>query len=327
MKRAKSVSVLFTAIMAVLILLPVGAAAQDVVMSREDIIALTPEWEGERFPDGRPKVPDEILERMKTVDIEEAWATVQRRYKLNFEGNWEHTHLVPDGVLVGRALTATFVPIRPDIDKVLTEKGQADGHIGGRNSWPIDMLQQGDVYVANAYGSVVWGPIIGGNLGTAIYRNSGNGIVFDGTIRDLAQIQGIDGFYGYVRGWHPSWNQDNMLVEINHPTRIGNVCVMPGDVVLGRREGVCFIPPHLAEQVCEMSERTRLRDEFGFLRINQGVYTPGQIDQGWTPEMNKDHLQWLEENADNLSVAKEQVLQIIESLKNPPQRRGTRGPQ
>ena len=134
MRRVKDLSALLTVIMSVLILLPAGAAAQDVVMSKEDIIALTPEWEGERFPDGRPKVSDEILDRMKSVDIEEAWGTVQGRYKLNFEGNWKHTHLVPDGVLVGRALTATFVPIRPDINKVLTEKGQADGHIGGRNS-------------------------------------------------------------------------------------------------------------------------------------------------------------------------------------------------
>ncbi|MFC1552175.1 RraA family protein [Candidatus Latescibacterota bacterium] len=321
MKFVKSLFVLLAVIMAVSVILPFAAAAQDVVMSKENIIALTPEWDGERFPDGRPKVPDAILERMKLVDIEEAWGAIQGQYKQNFEGDWKHTHLVPDGVLVGRALTATFVPSRPDVDKVLTEKGQADGHIGGRNSWPIDMLQNGDVYVANAYGSVLWGPIIGGNLGTAIFRNSQNGIVFDGTIRDLAQLQGIEGFYGYVRGWHPSWNQNNMLVEINHPTRIGSVCVMPGDVVLGRREGVCFIPPHLAERVCENAERTRLRDEFGFLRINQGVYTPGQIDQGWTDEMNKDHLQWLEDNVDNLSVGKEQVLQIIERLKNPPPRR------
>jgi regulator of RNase E activity RraA len=222
---------------------------------------------------------------------------------------------------VGRALTATFVPSRSDVDKVLTEYGHGQGHIGGRNSWPIDMLQKGDVYVANSYGSELWGPIIGGNLATAIYRNSENGIVFDGTIRDLGQIQGIEGFKGFVRGWHPSWNQNNMLTSINHPTRIGNVCVMPGDVVLARREGIVFIPPHLAERAAEMGESTRLRDEFGFLRINQGVYTPGQIDQRWSQEMNEDYMQWLEENADNLSVGKEQILQIIERMKNPPQRR------
>ncbi len=318
----KRVMVVLTIIMAITFFLPAFVAAQDVVISRENLIALTPEWDGERFPDGRPKVPDEILERLKLVEIEEAWAAVRGQYPQCFEGNWKFTHLDPTEVLVGRALTATFVPSRPDVDKALTEAGHAQGHIGGRNSWPIDMLEKGDVYVANSFGSVVWGPIIGGNLATAIYRNSENGIVFDGSIRDLGQIQGIEGFKGFVRGWHPSWNTSNMLVSINHPTRIGDVCVMPGDIVLARREGIVFIPPHLAERAAEMGESTRLRDEFGFLRINQGVYTPGQIDQRWTEEMNNDYMQWLEENADNLPVDKEQVLQIIERMKNPPQRRG-----
>jgi len=217
-------------VLGIVLLIGASAAAQQIVMPREDILAFTAEWEGERFADGRPKVPDSILERMQLVEIEEAWGTLHEKgYTQQFEGHWKHTHLDSTGVLVGRALTARFMPKRPDIDELLTEKGHQEGHIGGRNSWPIDMLVPGDVYVADSYGSVIGGPIIGGNLGTAIFTNSRNGVVFDGSIRDLAQLEKIEGFNGFVRDFHPSYNWNNMLVSINRPTRIGYVTVLRFD--------------------------------------------------------------------------------------------------
>jgi 4-hydroxy-4-methyl-2-oxoglutarate aldolase len=289
-----------------------GVTAQNAVLSRDELVAYTQDWKGNRFPDGRPKVPDSILDRMKSVELEEAWSTLYAKgYQHQFEGNWNTVHLDQGAVLVGRALTASFMPKRPDVDKVLTDKGHQEGHIGGRNSWPIDMLQPRDVYVANAWGNADGAPIIGGNLGTAIYANSHNGIVFDGYIRDLAQLESIQGFTGFVRGWHPSWNYDNMLVAINRPTRIGAAIVMPGDVVLANREGVVFIPPQFAEEVCKRSEVVRLRDMFGFQRIKEGVYTPGQIDQRWTDEMEKDFSHWLEDHMDALPVPKEQIQEIL----------------
>jgi regulator of RNase E activity RraA len=249
---------------------------------------------------------------MKNVNLEEAWSVLRNnKFEWQFEGRWRHTHLDSTATMVGRALTATFMPRRPDLDKALTEKGHADGHIGGRNSWPIDMLQTRDVYVANVFGTYEGGPIIGGNLSTAIYRNSKNGVVFDGSVRDLAQMEMIEGFKGWVRDWHPSWNYDNMLVEINRPTRIGEALVLPGDVVLAKREGVVFIPPQLAEQVCKTAELVQLRDTFGFQRIKEGVYTPGQIDQRWSDEMEKDFSGWLEHNIDQLPVPKEQIQELL----------------
>jgi len=289
-----------------------NVAAQEIVMSKEDMMAFTAEWKGERFSDGRPKVPDSILERMKLVEIEEAWGTLHEKgYTQQFEGNWKPTHLDPGGVLVGRALTTRFMPKRPDIDELLTEKGHKDGHIGGRNSWPIDMLVPHDVYVADAYGSVIGGPIIGGNLGTAIFSNSKNGVVFDGSIRDLAQLEKIDGFNGFVRDFHPSYNWNNMMVSINRPTRIGHVTVLPGDVVLAKREGVIFIPPQFAEEVCKRSELVRLRDLFGFRRIKEGVYTPGQVDQRWSDTMERDFSKWLNDHLDELPVPKEQIQELL----------------
>ena len=290
----------------------IQAHSQSIMPTPAEIIALTPEWKGERFEDGRPKVPDSILDRMEKVELEEAWSVLRGQgYEWQYEGGWKHVHLEEQAAMVGRALTATYVPKRPDVDTALTEKGHRDGHIGGRNSWPIDMLNLRDVYVANIFGTYEGGPIIGGNLSTAIYKNSQNGIVFDGSVRDIAQMETITGFKGWVRDWHPSWNYDNMLMEINRPCRIGVAICMPGDVVLAKREGVMFIPPHLAEEVCTTSEIVRLRDMFGFQRIKENVYTPGQIDQRWSDEMEKDFSAWLNDHIDELPVPKEQIQELL----------------
>jgi regulator of RNase E activity RraA len=294
------------------LLAPLPLLAQTVAPSPDEVIALTPEWKGERFPDGRPKVPDALLERMKNVNLEEAWAVLRGKgFEWQYEGRWRHVHLDETATMVGRALTATFAPKRPDLDKALTDKGHAEGRIGGRNSWPIDMLQPGDVYVADAFGSYEGGPIIGGNLSTAIYKNSQNGVVFDGSVRDIAQMETILGFKGWVRDWHPSYNYDNMLVEINRPCRIGAAICLPGDVVLAKREGVMFIPPQLAEQVCKTAELVQLRDMFGFQRIKEGVYTPGQIDQRWSDAMEKDFSKWLNDHIDELPVPKAQIQELL----------------
>jgi regulator of RNase E activity RraA len=289
-----------------------GASAQSIAPSREEVVALTSEWQGERFADGRPKVPDAILERMKNVNLEEAWAVLRNKgFEWQFEGRFQHVHLDETATMVGRALTATFVPKRPDLDKALTAKGHGEGRIGGRNSWPIDMLQKGDVYVANAFASYEGGPIIGGNLATAIYRNSENGVVFDGSVRDIAQMETIEGFKAWVRDWHPSYNYDNMLVEINRPARIGSALCLPGDVVLAKRQGVMFIPPQLAELVVKTGELVQLRDMFGFQRIKEGAYTPGQIDQRWSDAMEKDFSGWLRDHIDKLPVPRAQIQELL----------------
>lgn len=302
----------FVVTLAGALVVPAVAAAQSITPTREEVVALTSEWTGERFPDGRPKVPDAILERMKNVNLEEAWSVLRGKgFEWQYEGRWKHVHLDETATMVGRALTATFVPKRPDLDKALTEKGHAAGRVGGRNSWPIDVLQKDDVYVANAFGSYEGGPMIGGNLSTAIFRNSGNGVVFDGSVRDIAQMETIVGFKAWVRDWHPSYNYDNMLVEINRPTRIGVALCLPGDVVLAKREGVMCIPPQLAEIVCRTAELVQLRDMFGFQRIKEGVYTPGQIDQRWSDEMEKDFSRWLNDHIDALPVPRAQIQELL----------------
>jgi regulator of RNase E activity RraA len=247
---------------------------------------------------------------MRNVSIEEAWGVLRNKgYHCQFDGDWKMIH--QDTPIVGRALTAQYMPARPDIRKTIDDKGHAEGRIGASNSWPIDMLQHGDVYVADGCGKIIGGTLIGDNLGNAIYAKSGNGVVFDGSLRDLGGLGKIEGFNAFVRGWDPSFIQDMMLTSINNPIRIGRAICSPGDIVLAKREGVIFIPAHLAETVVKKAEAIMLRDRFGHQRLKEGKYTPGQIDGGWSKEIKADFGEWLKENMDDLPVPKEVIEQML----------------
>lgn len=271
-------------------------------MSPEELIEYTPEWPGERFADGRPKVPGDILERIHHVSITQAWGVLRGPgYNWQYEDGWVCTH--PGQVLVGRALTAAYLPRRPVMRRVMEAKGERAGCIGDQISWPIDMLVPGDVYVADVFGKIDQGAVIGDNLATAIYANSGNGVVHDAAVRDIDGIQALPNFTSFVRGFHPTFASPTiMLAGVNCPVRIGGATVMPGDVVLGRDDGVVFIPPHLAEQVVKTSELIALRDRFGKQRLAEGKYTPGQIDTRWSDPIEEDFSRWLESHIDELPV-------------------------
>ncbi|TAE25421.1 MAG: RraA family protein [Cytophagales bacterium] len=293
-----------------------GCFAQQI--SRDELVFLTPEWKGERYADGRPKVPDALLKRMKLVTQEEAWAVLKNEnYKHQYAEGWQTIN--PDSVLVGRAVTATFMPGRPDVHRVIDEKGHSkDGRIKSQNSWPIDLLVKGDVYVVDQFGAHEDGPTIGDNLGNSIYAKTGNGIVYDGAIRDIAGLRELGRFTSFFRSYHPSHHLNNpagelntTLVAINRPTRIGGAMVMPGDVVLGRDGGVMFIPPHLVERVVTTSEIVRLRDMFGHQRLREQKYTPGQIDTRWSDEIEKDFSQWLNAHINELPVPKGQIQEYL----------------
>jgi regulator of RNase E activity RraA len=309
---------------AFLILTPF-ASGQEGFFTREDVIKYTPDWHGERFADGRPKVPDDILDRMKNVTLEEAWATLRSAgFNHQYEDGWYSIH--PDRVLVGRALTAMWMPGRPDVQKVIEDQGKQDNREGATNAWPVDMLQPRDVYVADHFGLKVDGPSIGDNVGNAIYARSGNGIVYDGAIRDINGLNELPNFTSFVRSYDPSHHfgtlssgprLNSTMVGINGPTRIGHALVMPGDVILGRNGGVLFIPPQLAERVVKYSERTHLEDMFGHQRLREKKYTAGQIDAKWTPEIEQDFHQWLKEKEGRLPVPKSTVNEILNENQQP----------
>ena len=204
------------------------------------------------------------------------------------------------------------MPLRKDVNEVVDIQAEEDGRVGAQVTWPIDMLEQGDVYVADVYNNQSdGGPIIGASLGTTIFSNSGNGVLFNGVARDLEQLEKIEGFNGFVRGWNPSFYWASMITGINVPVNVGGVTVMPGDVILGKRSGVIVIPAHLAEKVVKTSELIRLRDQFGFERLKAGIYTAGQIDARWTDPIEKDFSKWLEDHMDRLPVPREQIQELL----------------
>ena len=282
--------------------------AQRVGSSPEYIKALTAEWKGERFADGRPKVPDAILERLKNISIEEAWGVLRNKgFQNQFEGDW--TIINPNEAMTGRVVTAQYMPLRPDLEKQVKEQGKIEERAqkGGTNSWPIDILTTGDVYVADAYGKIADGTLIGDNLGNSIYAKSQRGVVFYGAVRDQEGLTEIKGFNGWIKGADPSYIQQMMLTSINAPIRVGRATVLPGDVVLAKKYGVIFIPAYLVEDLVLTSEVTALRDEFGHLRLKEKKYLAGQIDSEWSEEIKKDFLNWLKNYPGKLPMSKEEL--------------------
>ncbi len=283
-----------------------------VVATQDEVLYYTYMWEGERYPDGRPKVSDDLLERLKNIKIEDAWQLMNEMgYRNQFESGWKMLH--DDVPIVGRALTTVYKPKRPDIEDRLIKEGLAAGHVGAQNSWPIDMLQENDVYIADHFGKIAQGILIGDKLGNSIFARTGTGVVFDGSIRDIETLAELDGFNAFVRDWHPANRAENMLMGINVPARIGNATVMPGDVILAKRMGVVFIPPHLVEEVVITSEIVGLRDRFVHERVRAGVYTPGQVDARWTNAIEEDFLDWLINNhLDKLPIPIEEMQNYLQ---------------
>jgi regulator of RNase E activity RraA len=277
------------------------AQAQLDLFSKEQRVEFTPEWHGDRFPDGRPNVPDSVIARLKTVTADEAWDVLQDAgYRNQFEGGWKVIN--PGPRLVGRVVTAVFMPQRPDVDSVIRANAKKENRIGDENSWIIDILKPGDVLVVDLFGKIRYGTIVGDNLSTAIYAKSHNGLIVNGAVRDVTGIQEIPGFQCYVRGVDPSALENVMLTGINVPIRIEEVTVMPGDIAIGDPEGITFIPPQLAEKVADDTEMDHLVDEWGHTMLREGKYTPGQIDAKWTKQMVEEFNAWLEKKGSKLRM-------------------------
>ena len=280
-------------------------------ISKEQLIFYTSEWKGERFDDGRPKIPDDLLERAKHIGIEEAWTVLRNEgYNNQFESNWK---LVNDDVpVIGRVVTAMFMPSRPDLEKNIKARGAKEGRKGNTNAWPIDVLKKGDVYVADGFGKIKGGTLIGDNLGNSIFRKSGNGVIFDGSARDLQGLKSIVGFNAFVRDFDPSYLEEMVLMGLNTPIRIGHAIVLPGDLVISEKEGVLFIPAHLAEKVVATAEFIALRDEFGHAMLKSGTYSTGEIDSQWTPAIREAFLKWLDQSNSKVKMTRAQLDTFME---------------
>ena len=266
--------------------------------NREDIIALTPLWKGERFEDGRPKVPQKYLDEMRKMTLEELWKPIfLKGYITQFEGDLKTLH--DDGrKLIGRAVTCSFVPTRPDLHDVMFGVGAQEGRKGNYNQWVIDSLVEGDVVVADMYDKIYKGTFLGGNLTTAIRTRTktGGGVIWGG-VRDVEQMKQVPDVQVYYRGIDPTPIREFIMKDFNNITRIGKATVLPGDIVYGAGGGVLFIPSHLVQEVVEGAAKTHVKDDFGFEMIKEGKFTTAQIDRAtWTEEMLDMLVEWIKKD-------------------------------
>jgi len=309
MKRMVRIAVVFCA------LLPALPSRAQVKMTRDQILFYTSEWKGDRFPDGRPKLPDDLLKRALDMTMEDLWEYLRDHgYRNQFEGNWQALHI--DKPFAGRALTAQYMPTRPDMQRAILAEGKAEGRVSGTNSWPIKELQIGDVYVADGFGKIIEGTLVGSNLGNAVAAHTHTGFVFDGGIRDQEENREIPDFNGFYRGYDPSAWADMELTGINVPVRIGRAIVLPGDLVLAKPEGVLFIPAILAEDAISAAEFTALTDDYNF-ELNREGKNGAQFEGGWTPAKYDAFAKWIDAHPEKLKMPRSEFDALLAKAKQP----------
>lgn len=297
--------------------LPVFA---QVKQTKEQMMFYTSEWKGERFPDGRPRVPDDLLKRVLDVSIEDVWDYLREKgYRNQFESGWQALHA--DKPFAGRVLTAQYMPVRPDIAKAIAAEGKAEGRVSGNNSWPINELQIGDVYVADGFGKIIEGTLIGSNLGNGIAAHTHTGFIFNAGIRDEEENREIPNFNGLYRGADPSAWAQMTLTAINSPIRIGRATVLPGDLVLAKQEGVLFIPAALAESAISTAEFTNLKDSFNF-ELNQQGKNGAEFEGGWNQAKYSAFAKWIDAHPDKLKMPRAEFDALLAESTRPRAMRG-----
>jgi 4-hydroxy-4-methyl-2-oxoglutarate aldolase len=289
-------------------------ALSQVKTTKEQILFYTSEWKGERFADGRPKVSDSLMTRALDVSIEDVWDYLQAQgYHCQFDGGWKALHI--EKPFAGRALTAQYMPLRPDMASAIAAEGKSETRQGDNNSWPIEQLQPGDVYVADGFGKVVEGTLIGSNLGSGIAAHTHAGFVFDAGIRDQEENREIPNLNGFYRGYDPSAWADMTLTAIDAPVRIGRAIVLPGDLVLAKTDGVIFIPAILAEAAISSAEFTNLEDTFNF-ELNRSRKNDGEFEGGWTPAKYDALAKWVDAHPEKLKMSRAEFKSLLERKKH-----------
>jgi 4-hydroxy-4-methyl-2-oxoglutarate aldolase len=291
---------------AALLFAPALAHAQIFTMTKEQLVQLTSQNPFERFDDGRPKIPDNLLQRAREMSAEEVWSGLNAAggqgggggrggaaWRNQYDDGWQILH--PKMRLVGRALTVQFMPSRPDIDAAARAAAQKAGHANLSNQTAIDMLQPGDVLVVDLFGKGDGGTIVGDNLFYYIMKTTKTGgLVVDGAIRDLTGIQEMM-MPAYFRKAHPSAIANVTVTGINIPIRIGNATVMPGDMVFGDAEGLYFVPPHLVQGIVDAADTVHIHDEWTRKKFDEGKYKSADIyGSPKDPALRQEYQQYLE---------------------------------
>lgn len=289
-------------------LTPLFTAAQVFTLTRDELTALTATNPFERFPDGRPKVPDSLIERARAMSAEEVWgvlSTGQSQFKNQWADGFQVLH--PGKTMAGRAFTVQFMPARGDLAKYANDKARASGITTQfNNQAALDMLQPGDVLVVDLFGKIDGGTIVGDNLFYYVLKTTRSaGMVIDGAIRDLQGIAEMD-MPAYFRGTHPSALTDVVITGINIPIRIGAATVMPGDLVVGDREGVYFIPPAQVSTILDGADRLHIHDEWSRMKFDEGKYKSSEIYSApRDPALKKEYQDYLDKRLAELKKERE----------------------
>ncbi|HYO82514.1 MAG TPA: dimethylmenaquinone methyltransferase [Bryobacteraceae bacterium] len=280
-----------------LLLCAAALHAQLFTLTKDDLIRLTAKNPYGRFDDGRPRVPDEKLEQLKALTVEDVWVVLPGKgFNNQFAGDWRVLH--PGKKMAGRVITAQFMPVRPDLSDIIAAEGKKKQYQGGQNQWVLNQIQPGDIVVVDLFGKEEGGTFVGDNLAFYITQMSRNaGLVVDGAIRDLEGISTFE-MPVYFRHAHPGAIRDVMLTGFNVPIRIGNTTVMPGDVAFGDKTGIYFIPPQFVDEILAKGADTKIHDDWTKMKFREGKYKSSDIyGSPRDPELKKEYEEYRKSRA------------------------------
>ena len=215
-----------------------------------------------------------LFGRLMRVGLEAAWSAVtQEGYPLCFIN--ELTPLNNDRRLVGRARTARYLPNRKDLREKLYAAGPQLNYRTAEESQP------GDVLVFDA-GGERRSTVSGAMVTTRFLMRGGAGILVDGCMRDVPDIAAMP-LSVYLRCGHASSVSPLMMsVDYQVPVRIGDVTVMPGDILIGERHGVLVIPAAIVDRVLDKAMEHDEQEKF-----QRKLLLEGEPIYGVYPNLNE----------------------------------------
>ena len=231
-----------------------------------------------RFPDGRPMIPDEVLDTVRQMQIQVIEAIEVLRshnYNNQFEDGWKT--LIPGKKIIGRAFTIQFMPNRPDLEAGMKTAAAKNNSAPVSKSNTIDMLQKNDLAVVDLYGKIDGGlPYVGDKLAYYIWKTTGTGLIVEGGIYYL-ETTARSGMQAFYRGTQVASSGRAVVSGVNIPIRIGDAVIMPGDLVIGDEDGILAIPPQFVSEVIKTTIINRRRDVWIKKAFDLGRFKSSEI--------------------------------------------------
>jgi len=158
----------------------------------------------------------------------------------------------------------------------LTVKSRAGDNLALHSA--LNIAQEGDFIVVSNEGDNTRS-LIGMIMMSYLYQyKKVAGIVIDGPIRDIDEIQHLD-FPVYATGTTPGGPYKEGPGEVNVPISCGEISIDPGDIILADSDGVIVIPKKDAEVILKEAQKLQAADAAKVVESGKGTVNREWVDR------------------------------------------------